>query len=44
MARPFSASAGPVGGTLFSTWQATTQAWHAVQRSKSITIAQRGMT
>ena len=41
LARPRPASWAEAGGILFSTWQATTQAWQAVQRSRSMTIPQR---
>jgi hypothetical protein len=43
MARPLAASSGPAKGTLFSARQAAVHAWQAVQRSRSMTIPQRGM-
>jgi hypothetical protein len=39
MSRPQSTSSGPITGTLFSDWQATTQALQPMQASVSITIA-----
>ena len=38
MDRPISAWLSWDGGMLFSAWQATTHAWQAVQRSRSITM------
>jgi hypothetical protein len=43
MVRFFSASSAVGEGMLFSTLQATTQAWQAVHLSTSMTIPQRGM-
>src|SRR5215211_2636132 len=43
MVRPRAASSAPTCGMLFSTLQATTQASHPVQRSRSITIAHCGL-
>src|SRR3990172_7409266 len=44
IARPISACSEPANGTLFSTRQATTQAWQPVHLSRSITIPQRGIS
>src|SRR5512135_3401001 len=43
MMRPRAASSGGTQGTLFSVWQATTQAWQAVHFAKSMTMPQRGI-
>jgi len=43
MARPAPLSCGPAIGTLFSTRQATVQAWQAVHLSRSMTMPQRGI-
>src|SRR5947209_12484926 len=40
MSRPLATSSGPTTGTLFSAWQATTQALQPMQTAVSITIAQ----
>ncbi len=41
MSRLRATSSGPITGTLFSAWQATTQALQPMQLAVSITIAQR---
>ena len=40
MSRPTAISSGPTIGTLFSDWQATTQALQPMQAPVSITMAQ----
>src|SRR5579875_702725 len=42
MSRPRAISSGPTTGTLFSAWQALTQALQPMQAAASITIAQAG--